>query len=273
MPGGAGTLHVCAVPIGNLADASPRLREVLGGVDVIACEDTRSTARLLELLGVRGRPRLLAHHGHNERASSDGILALLLDGQDVALVSDAGTPSVSDPGAPLVRAAHEAGVRVVGVAGPSAVATAVSVAGAVGDGFRFVGFLPRGGAALEALLEATQSDVVVAFESPRRVRASLERLAACQPGRAVTACRELTKLHEQVVRGTAREVLEALDEAVRGELVLVLDALPAGTERHDRDALALARDLVAAGLRSKDASRIAARHLGGSSRALYEALH
>ena len=136
-------MFVCAVPIGNLEDASPRLRRVLGEVDAIACEDTRTTGRLLELLKVSPRPRLLAHHDHNERASAAGVVALLLEGRDVALVSDAGTPSVSDPGTELVQAAHDAGVTVAVVAGPSAVAAAVSVAGVRGEGYRFVGFLPR----------------------------------------------------------------------------------------------------------------------------------
>lgn len=274
MGGGTGTLFACAVPIGNLGDASPRLREVLAAVDAIACEDTRTTGRLLGLLGVDPRPRLLAHHGHNERASSDGIVALLCAGRDVALVSDAGTPSVSDPGAQLVRAAHEAGVRVVGVAGPSAVATAVAVAGATGDGFRFVGFLPRGSESLDALLERHAGEVVVGFESPRRMRATLERIEARQPERIVTCCRELTKLHEQVVRGTPGVVRAALDPDVRGECVLVLDAmLDEGGDAGSAEPLALARELVEAGLRTKDAARIAVRHLGGSTREVYERLH
>lgn len=267
-----GTLHVCAVPIGNLKDASPRLVEVLGRVDAIACEDTRTTGRLLDLLGVRPAPRLLAHHDHNERASAAGVVELLLAGRDVALVSDAGTPSVSDPGVELVRAAIAAGIDVVAVAGPSAVAAAVSIAGARGSGFRFVGFLPRGEGAIEELLVRHASDVLVAFESPNRLAATLGVLARVQPERTLAACRELTKLHEQVARGTAAQLLETFASGVRGELVLVLDAVAQAPDAGAARALALARDLVDAGVRSKDATRIAARHIGGRARELYDLL-
>ncbi|MCB0879307.1 MAG: 16S rRNA (cytidine(1402)-2'-O)-methyltransferase [Thermoleophilia bacterium] len=271
-----GTLHVCAVPIGNLADASPRLREVLSSVDAIACEDTRTTGRLLELLDLpTPRPRLLAHHEHNERASAAGVVELLLAGSDVAIVSDAGTPAVSDPGVELVRAAHVAGIPVRAVAGPSSVAAAISVAGASSEhGFHFAGFLPRGDAALEELLASTRSQVVVALESPKRVRASLEVAARVQPERCVTVCRELTKLHEQVLRGTPAELLLQLGDDVKGEVVLVLDAATDAANEDDAPApaLALARDLVDAGVRSKDSAKLAARHVGGRSRAIYDAL-
>jgi 16S rRNA (cytidine1402-2'-O)-methyltransferase len=271
-----GTLHVCAVPIGNLDDASARLRSVLGTVDAVACEDTRTTGALLARLGIEPRPRLLAHHGHNEQASADGIVELLLGGAQVALVSDAGTPAVSDPGAILVRAAHAAGCPVTVVPGPSSVAAALSVSGAVADGFRFAGFLPRSWSAIERVLGSSADELLVVLESPRRIRATLECIAGLQPDRVVVACRELTKLHEQVERGTAQDLLERLDPNVRGELVLVLEPLSrdhvdladdAGTA-----ALALARDLQASGLRQREAARIAARHLGGDARRLYDAL-
>ncbi len=274
----AGTLHVCAAPIGNAADASARLREVLGSVDAIACEDTRVTGLLLEALGVRrDGVRLLAHHEHNERASADGVVALLLAGKDVALVSDAGTPAVSDPGTALVRAAHAAGIVVRVVPGASAVAAAVSVSGAAGmaSGFRFVGFLPRSDGEIETLARAHEREVVVALESPRRVRRSLDVVAALQPERVVTVCRELTKVHEQIVRGTAAQALDALEEPVRGEIVLVFDAitdLPDGDDDAPRAARELARAMVRAGLRTKDAARIASDYVGGRTRALYDSL-
>jgi 16S rRNA (cytidine1402-2'-O)-methyltransferase len=269
----AGVLYVCAVPIGNGGDASPRLRTVLGQVGAVACEDTRTTGRLLEMLEIVPRPRLLAHHDHNEEASAAGIVALLQGGVDVALVSDAGTPAVSDPGAILVRAAHAAGIAVVAVPGPSSVATAVAVSGAIGDGFRFCGFLPRSAGALQQVLEQGVGEVLVALESPRRLRASLEVLERVQPERIGVVCRELTKVHEQVVRGTAGELLEALDEDVRGEVVLVLDVLAgAGAVGDAAGALALARDLVGAGLRQREAARIATRHMSGDARTVYDAL-
>jgi 16S rRNA (cytidine1402-2'-O)-methyltransferase len=268
----AGTLYVCAVPIGNLEDASPRLRRVLGSVDVIACEDTRTTGRLLELLEVDPKPRLLAHHEHNERASAAGIVAHLESGDDVALVSDAGTPAESDPGVVLVDAALDAGLEVVVVPGPSAAASAIAVAGFRGTAWRFVGFLPRRRGELEALLGSSAGDVVVAFEAPGRLRRSLEVLDELQPGRRIAACRELTKLHEEVVRGTAAELLAHFGDEVKGELVLVLEALVAAEGGDDR-AAALAAALVEGGMRPKDASRIVADHLGGSSRELYDAVH
>lgn len=268
----AGTLYVCAVPIGNLEDASPRLRRVLAAVDAIACEDTRTTGRLLDLLEVDPKPRLLAHHEHNERASAAGIVALLESGDDVALVSDAGTPAVSDPGVVLVDAALDAGIEVVVVPGPSAAASAIAVAGFRGTAWRFVGFLPRRRGELEELLGSSAGDVVVAFEAPSRLRRSLEVLDELQPGRRIAACRELTKLHEEVVRGTAAELLAHFGDEVKGELVLVLESLAAAPAGDDR-AAALAAALVEGGMRPKDASRIVADHLGGSSRELYDAVH
>lgn len=268
-----GTLHVCAVPIGNLDDASPRLRRVLAEVDVIACEDTRVTRRLLDLLGVATDARLLAHHAHNEVASAAGLVALLTAGSDVAIVSDAGSPSVSDPGSALVSAAHAAGVQVVAVPGPSAVAAALGVAGLGGSGHRFIGFLPRADGELRAVLGEPGNEVLVAFESPQRLVRLLEVLAELQPTRTVVVCRELTKRFEQVARGSAAEVLEAVEDPVRGEVVVVLEPLSAAVlpEGVDAMAVALVRDLAADGMRTKVASRLVARHLGGSASALFDA--
>lgn len=269
-----GTLYACAVPIGNLEDASPRLRRVLGEVGAIACEDTRTTGRLLDLLGIDPRPRLLAHHDHNARASADGVVALLERGLDVALVSDAGTPAVSDPGVELVAAAHAAGIEVVAVPGPSAVAAALSVAGLGGSGHRFVGFLPRAEAALADQLARHAGDVVVAFESPNRLRRSLEVVAQEQPQRVVVACRELSKRHEEVVRGDAVALLEHFAGDVKGELVLVFAAVAAsGQPAGDPRSVELVRAMVGEGVRLKVATRIVATHLGGSSRELYAAIH
>jgi 16S rRNA (cytidine1402-2'-O)-methyltransferase len=269
--GEPGTLHVCAVPIGNLEDASPRLRRVLGEVDVIACEDTRTTGKLLELLGVKRRGRMLAHHEHNARASAPGLVALLEGGEDVALVSDAGTPAVSDPGTELVAAARAAGINVVAVPGPSAVASAVSIAGISGDGYRFVGFLPRPERELTTLLARHAGDVLVAFEAPRRLQRTLEAIDATQPERRVVACRELTKRHEEVVDGTASELRAHFTAEVRGELVLVLAPVPTVMAAADPRALALVQAMVEAGVRLKDATRVVAEQLGASARELYDA--
>lgn len=271
-----GTLYVCAVPIGNLDDASARLRQMLARVDAIACEDTRSTRKLLTLLGIETEARLLAHHEHNERGGAAGIVALLEQGQDVALVSDAGTPAVSDPGVPLVDAAHAAGIEVVGVPGPSAVATAISIAGFAGDGFRFVGFLPRAAGALTRLVQQHANDVLVAFTSPRRLQDDLAVIAEVQPGRRIAVCRELTKRHEEIVRGTAQDVLDAFaDREVKGEIVLVFDVevIDAEVTSIDADAIALVETLAAEGVRTKRACAIVAELRGVSTRDLFDAVN
>lgn len=272
----SGELLVCAVPIGNLADATPRLRETLASVDVIACEDTRTTRRLLELLDVVPAPRLLAHHDHNERDSAAGIVAMLRDGARVALVSDAGTPAVSDPGTELVAAAHAASIPVRLVPGASAASGAVSVSGAAtaaAGGYRFVGFLPRAAAALTELVDRHAGDVLVAFESPHRLARSLEAIATQQPQRMVTVCRELTKLHEQVTRGTVETLAATFADGVKGEVVLVLDRVEqvSASDADEATQLALVQDMVAEGVGLKRATRIVADRLGGSARTLYAA--
>ena len=269
----SGTLYVCAVPIGNLEDASPRVRRVLASVDAIACEDTRTTGRLLDLLGVEPKPRLLAHHEHNERASSEGLLALLQDGQHVALVSDAGTPGVRDPGVALVDRALGAGIRVEAVAGPSAVTAALSIAGIEADGFRFVGFFPRKASELAAVASAGAQELLVGFESPNRVVATLRGVAALQPSRYVVVTRELTKQHEEVLRGTAAAIADVLDAraGVKGEFVVLLAPMVAPERLADPRSLELVQVLAEQGVRLKDATRIAAEFLGGTPRELYDA--
>ncbi len=269
----AGTLFVCAVPIGNLEDASPRLRRVLGSVGAIACEDTRTTGRLLDLLGVDPKPRLLAHHEHNERASSEGVLSLLEGGTDIAIVSDAGTPGVRDPGVALVDRALGAGIRVEAVAGPSAVTAALSIAGVDSDGFRFIGFYPRKVSELAAMVGSGSRELLVGFESPNRVVATLRAVAEVQPARYVVVTRELTKRHEEVLRGSATAIADLLDAraSVKGELVLLLAPMVMPVQVADPRALDLVNELVSHDVRLKDATRIAAEFLGGSPRELYDA--
>jgi 16S rRNA (cytidine1402-2'-O)-methyltransferase len=201
-----GTLYVVATPIGNLGDVTARALEVLGSVDLIAAEDTRVTGRLLAAKSLR-KPML-------------GALAL----GDVALVSDAGTPAISDPGQQLVAAAWQAGHTVVPVPGPSSVAAAVSVAGFPGPGYCFVGYLPRKAGQLRRLFESLQGAErpTVAFESPHRIEKSLAVLSEALPDREVAVARELTKLHEEVLRGTAAEVRGRLAGRARGEITLVI---------------------------------------------------
>jgi 16S rRNA (cytidine1402-2'-O)-methyltransferase len=238
----AGTLYVVATPIGHLGDVSARAREVLAAVALVAAEDTRHTGRLLKALGL-SRP-MLSLHEHNERERSAEVTGRLRAGEDVALVSDAGTPLVSDPGFALVRAAIDAGVRVVPVPGACAAIAALSVAGLATDRFGFEGFLPARRAARRARLAelAAETRTLVFYEAPQRIREALEDAAeALGAGRRAVVARELTKLHETVYRGSLGELAAqaAGDEDMsRGEIVLLVagaELQPAGAgEELDR---------------------------------------
>lgn len=214
-------LYVVGTPIGNLEDVSARALRVLSEVGAIAAEDTRVTARLLARHNLR-KP-LISYRAPVERKGLPRVLAALDEG-DVALVSDAGTPTLSDPGAALVNAAWAAGHTVVPIPGPSAIAAALSIAGHGGPGFSFLGYLPRKPGEMRRLLQTLVGDPrpAVAFESPFRIKKSLELIADVLAERPVTLARELTKLHEEVLRGTAAEVAAALGERVRGEITLVI---------------------------------------------------
>jgi len=214
-------LFVVATPIGNLEDVSARALRILGEVGAIAAEDTRITARLLARHGLR-KP-LISYRAPVERRGLPRVMAEL-DDHDVALVSDAGTPTLSDPGQALVTAAWAAGHTVVPIPGPSSVTAALSVAGYGGPGFTFVGYLPRKPGEMRRLL-ATLVDnprATVAFESPYRIKKSLALIAEALAERSLTVTRELTKVHEEVLRGTASEVLAALGDRARGEFTLVI---------------------------------------------------
>jgi 16S rRNA (cytidine1402-2'-O)-methyltransferase len=215
------TLFVIGTPIGNLEDTTARAVRVLGEVGAIAAEDTRVTARLLARHGIK-KP-LISYRAPVERRGLPRVLSAL-DQNDVALVSDAGTPTVSDPGQALVEAAWAAGHTVVPIPGPSAVTAALSVAGYGGPGFTFLGYLPRKPGDMKRLLATLADDPrpAVAFDSPYRVLKSLAIIAEMMPERELTVARELTKLHEQVVRGTALNVISALGDRTRGEFTLVI---------------------------------------------------
>jgi len=275
-------LYICATPIGNLDDVTLRVLQVLRSADVILCEDTRHTGGLLRRHEVTPRS-LLSFHEHNELARLERVLALLSEGKDVALVSDAGLPGLSDPGFTLVRAAAEAGFEVTVLPGASAVPTALVASGLPTDRFVFVGFVPRAKAKVVEFLEGAgrAGGSVVAFESPHRLRATLEAIATRWPDRLVAVCRELTKVHEQVLRGTARQALDALDPRVRGEVVLVLapvEDAEAGAsascgaspreDEHVRDTLAV---LLAKGFRTKEAADLVAGLTGLDRRTVYAA--
>jgi 16S rRNA (cytidine1402-2'-O)-methyltransferase len=224
-----GLLVLAGTPIGNAADAPPRLATELAGADVVAAEDTRRLRRLTSALGVTPAGRVLSYHEHNEAARTPELVEAMVAGARVVLVTDAGMPSVSDPGYRLVRAAVEAGVRVTAVPGPSAVLTALAVSGLPVDRFCFEGFLPRKAGERAARLDALAADprTMVFFEAPHRLAAALAALArAFGGGRPAVVCRELTKTYEQVRRGTLDELVTWAAEGVRGEVTVVVAGAP-----------------------------------------------
>jgi 16S rRNA (cytidine1402-2'-O)-methyltransferase len=227
----SGKLIVVSTPIGNLADLSERARQVLETADVVACEDTRHSGRLMAHLGLK-RP-LVSLHEHNERQRLAGLLTRLENGETVALISDAGTPLVSDPGFLLVRAAAEAGLRVEAVPGPSAVLAALAISGLPPQPFTFLGFPPPKGGKRRSFLRryAGLDHTLVLFESPHRLLASLADMRQELGERPAVVARELTKLHEEVLRGDLGEILDVLTtrERLKGEFVVVL-----GPPRDDR---------------------------------------
>jgi 16S rRNA (cytidine1402-2'-O)-methyltransferase len=266
-------LAVCATPIGNLEDVTLRVLRELAEADLVLCEDTRRTRVLLDRHGVSAK--LLSYHEHNEAKRVAEVVPRLEAGEKVALVTDAGLPGISDPGARLVAAALAAGVPVTVLPGASAVETALVASGLAADRYAFWGWVPRRAAERERFLrESAEAGLpVVAFESPRRVRDTLAALHGVDPGRRVAVCRELTKLHEQVVRGRAEEVLAGLPDPVLGEVALVLAPAPdsAAGERAAR-ALEVAHELVAAGLPASRAAALASALAGVPRRGVYEAL-
>jgi 16S rRNA (cytidine1402-2'-O)-methyltransferase len=264
-----GRLVVCPTPIGNLEDVTLRVLSTLRNADVIACEDTRHTRVLLDRHGIAAS--LTSLHEHNERARASELVERMREGATVALVSDAGMPLVSDPGFALVRACLAAGLAVEVLPGPSAVITALIASGLPAERWRFVGFLPRKSAERAQLL-ARAEETLVAFESPRRLAATLAQLAEREPDRPLAVCRELTKVHEEVRRGSAAELAEHYrDSPARGEVVVVVGAATQG-EGARGDALAAVTELVDAGLRTRTAAALVARLTGVGANELYREL-
>lgn len=218
----AGRLVIVATPIGNLDDLSPRAAAALRDADVVACEDTRRTATLLRHAG--SAVRMVPVHEHNEAGRAEDLVGRIGAGETVALVSDAGMPGISDPGARVIRAAIDAGVQVVVIPGPSAVESALVASGLPVEPFAFVGFFPRKAGERTVLFarHAQWPGSLVGFESPRRLGDLLQSLADTDPDRSVAVCRELTKMHEEVVRGTAVELATRYAEAPYGEVTVVI---------------------------------------------------
>lgn len=263
---------LAATPIGNLGDASARLVAALEQATVVAAEDTRTTQRLLQALGVANRPRLLALHDHNERQRAAELVERARD-EDLLVLSDAGMPTVSDPGYALVVEAVAQGVTVTAIPGPSAVVTALAVAGLPTDRFTFEGFLPRKGGDRRRALAALAGEprTMVFFEAPSRIAETLAAMAdAFGAERPAAVCRELTKLHEEVLRGGLGELAERAQDGIRGEIVVVVQGAPA-REISAEGALAQVQELVTSGVRLKDAAAEVATQTGLSSRDLYQA--
>ncbi|HVF03781.1 MAG TPA: 16S rRNA (cytidine(1402)-2'-O)-methyltransferase [Frankiaceae bacterium] len=275
MTSDTGRLVLCGAPIGNVADASPRLAETLANADVVAAEDTRRLLRLARDLGIRvARP--VSYHDANETARTPELLAAIRNGATVALVTDAGMPGVSDPGFRLVAAAAAAGLPVTVVPGPSAVTAAVALSGLPSDRWCMEGFLPRRpGERRTRLAElATERRTLVFFEAPHRLGATLAALAeAFGDDRRAVACRELTKTYEEVRRGPLGELAEWAAGEVRGELTLVVAGAPeTASGATPRDLAAEVADREAAGAARKDAIAETAKARGVPKRAVYDAV-
>jgi 16S rRNA (cytidine1402-2'-O)-methyltransferase len=263
-----GRLIVCPTPIGNLEDVTLRVLAALRDADVVACEDTRRTRVLLDRYGVKAR--LESYHEHNERQRATELVKQMREGAVVALVSDAGMPLVSDPGFVLVQACVAAGLAVEVLPGPSAALAALVASALPADRWRFQGFLPRKRSALIEVFEVPET--VVAFESPHRLQKSLAVLAEIDPDRPVAVCRELTKLHEEVNRGTAADIAKRYAQTPpKGEVALVIGAAPA-TAPDIAPALDALRRLVDAGAKPRQAASVVAELTGLGANTLYRAL-
>ncbi len=273
-----GVLVLAATPIGQAADAPPRLAAELAGADVIAAEDTRRLSRLATELGVDVKGRVTSYFDGNEAARTPGLVDRLVAGDRVVLVTDAGMPSVSDPGYRLVVAAVDAGIVVTAVPGPSAVLTALAVSGLPVDRFCFEGFLPRksGERARRLAGLAGEERTLVFFEAPHRTAAALAALAeAFGADRPAAVCRELTKTHEEVRRGPLRDLVGWAEEGVRGEVTIVVSGATAGGDvAQDAESLrAAVAALEEAGEPRKDALRAVAARAGVPKRRVYDAVH
>ncbi len=266
-----GQLIVCPTPIGNLDDLTLRVRDALVAADWIACEDTRRTGGLLDKLGIRPAPPLVSNHEGNEAARATELAQRIERGETVALVSDAGMPGISDPGYKLIRRCIDRSLDITVLPGPSVVPVALVASGLPTDRWRFEGFLPKRSGEMERVLRSAET--VVAFESPRRVGESLGALAAIAPDRPAAVCRELTKMHEEIARGSLAELARRFRGDVKGEIVLVIG--PAAAEDHDRDvgfAVDALRHLVQSGARPRAAASVVAALTGTRANDLYRAL-
>ena len=271
----AGVLVLAGTPIGDASDASPRLREALASADLVAAEDTRRLRRLVRDLGVELTGRVVSYYDANETSRTPELLDALRAGSRVVVVTDAGMPSVSDPGYRLVAAAHDAGLRVTAVPGPSAVLTALAVSGLPVDRFCFEGFLPRKAGERAARLRSLDDErrTLVFFEAPHRLAVMLAALSeAFGEQRHAAVCRELTKTYEEVRRGGLGELANWASDGVRGEITVVVAGADPAAPAETADLVAAVSARVAAGERLKDAAAAVAQQHGTGRRELYQAV-
>lgn len=268
------SLYLVPTPIGNLSEMSPRAIEILQGVDVIACEDTRTSGSLLRHFGIS--KRLIAYHNFNEETSSKGILSLLEEGKNVALISDAGYPLINDPGQRIVLDATEAGYPVIPVSGPSAFLNALVASGLIAQPFIFVGFLPQSNHDREKKLQeyVKYPMTMVFYEAPHRIEKMLQSCLKVFGDRHCVLARELTKVHEEFIRGTISEILPELP-TLKGEMVIVMEGCTENPEEEvDMEAvLNRIQESMASGISARDAIRQAAKETGIAKNVLYDMVH
>lgn len=270
-------LFLVPTPIGNLGDITLRAIEVLKSADVVACEDTRRTRKLLSRYDIHPK-RLVSYHEHNERRRSRELLKFLRNGQSVALVSDAGAPCISDPGYRLVQEAVEAHVPVVPLPGASALVCALQASGLSTEPFIFLGFLPSKATARKKFLTVFQQrgETIVCFESPHRILKTLSDVEAVLGDRRAALARELTKVHEEILRGAVSSIREILEgrEKILGEITLVIEGAPKGARAAPKEApAALMERLMQAGMSGRDAARAVSEFLGIPRREAYRMAH
>lgn len=262
-----GKLYLVATPIGNLEDMSVRAIKTLKEVDLILCEDTRHSGKLLKHFDIKAR--LMSYHEHNERSRGDQVIEILLAGQNVGLISDAGMPCISDPGSHIVDLAHEEGIEVVPIPGPSAMVAAVAVSGFSKTSFQFLGFLSRKAGEKKLELESTINypGLSIIYESPNRLMTSLEAIRDLSPSRRVLVAREITKLNEEFYRGRVEDAIEHFSSGVRGEIVLVLDEY---FIEEDLDLEEELRKRIGSGVSASRAAKDLAKEYGISKNDLYD---
>ena len=268
-----GKLYIVSTPIGNLEDISARAARILAEVDCIAAEDTRHTAQLLNSLGIKNR--LMSFHEYSRRERAQELVDMLLAGQNIALVTDAGTPIISDPGEQLTKLAAEQGIEILSVPGACAAIAALTVSALDAGKFVFEGFLPRDRTRAQALQTAVSHPyTTILYESPHQLRKTLQELAEICPDRPLAVCKELTKMNESVFRGTVGQLTEQSESwEIRGEYILVLGGAPAEhREVEDTQILEAAQDYLAEGLRNKEVARKVAEQLGVGKNRVYQLL-